>query len=59
MFDFAGIFTAAGLATLAQVVLIDLTMAGDNVVIMGTLTSGRRANGAPCSRSASASRSSS
>jgi len=40
MFDFAGIFTAAGLATLAQVVLIDLTMAGDNVVIMGTLTSG-------------------
>ena len=40
MFDFADIFTAAGLATLAQVVLIDLTMAGDNVVIMGTLTSG-------------------
>lgn len=40
MFDFADIFTAAGLATLAQVVLIDLTMAGDNVVIMGTLTAG-------------------
>jgi len=40
MFDFADIFTAAGLVTLGQIVLIDLTMAGDNVVIMGTLTSG-------------------
>jgi YjbE family integral membrane protein len=40
MLDFADIFTAAGLVTLGQVVLIDLTMAGDNVVIMGTLTSG-------------------
>ena len=37
MFDFADIFTAAGLVTLGQVILIDLTMAGDNVVIMGTL----------------------
>jgi YjbE family integral membrane protein len=40
MFNFADIFTAAGLVTLGQVVIIDLTMAGDNVVIMGTLTSG-------------------
>src|SRR6185503_16707550 len=40
MFDFADIFTTAGLITLGQVILIDLTMAGDNVVIMGTLTSG-------------------
>jgi YjbE family integral membrane protein len=40
MFDFADIFTAVGLVTLGQVILIDLTMAGDNVVIMGTLTSG-------------------
>jgi len=40
MLDFADIFTAAGLLTLGQVILIDLTMAGDNVVIMGTLTSG-------------------
>jgi YjbE family integral membrane protein len=40
VFDFADIFTAAGLLTLGQVILIDLTMAGDNVVIMGTLTSG-------------------
>jgi YjbE family integral membrane protein len=40
MFDFGAIFTAAGLVTLGQVILIDLTMAGDNVVIMGTLTSG-------------------
>jgi len=40
MLDFADIFSAAGLLTLGQVILIDLTMAGDNVVIMGTLTSG-------------------
>src|SRR3954462_5329186 len=40
MFDFSDIFTAAGLVTLGQVILIDLTMAGDNVVIIGTLTSG-------------------
>lgn len=40
MFDFADIFTTAGLVTLGQIILIDLTMAGDNVVIMGTLTSG-------------------
>jgi YjbE family integral membrane protein len=40
MFDFGDIFTAAGLVTLGQVILIDLTMAGDNVVIMGTITSG-------------------
>lgn len=40
LFDFADIFTAAGLLTLGQVILIDLTMAGDNVVIIGTLTSG-------------------
>jgi YjbE family integral membrane protein len=38
--DFADIFTAAGLIALGQVILIDLTMAGDNVVIIGTLTSG-------------------
>ncbi len=38
--DLADVFTAAGLATLAQVVFIDLTMAGDNVVIMGTLAGG-------------------
>ena len=40
MFDFAEILTPAGLAVLLQVILIDLTMAGDNVVIIGTLTSG-------------------
>jgi len=38
--NFAEIFTTAGLVALGQVILIDLTMAGDNVVIMGTLTSG-------------------
>ncbi len=40
MFDFGDIFTAVGMVTLSQVILIDLTMAGDNVVIIGTLTSG-------------------
>ncbi|HEV8406467.1 MAG TPA: YjbE family putative metal transport protein [Sphingomicrobium sp.] len=40
MFNFAEILTPAGLAVLIQVILIDLTMAGDNVVIIGTLTSG-------------------
>jgi YjbE family integral membrane protein len=38
--DFADIFTSGGLATLVSVILIDLTMAGDNVVIMGTIASG-------------------
>ena len=40
MFNFAEILTPAGLLVLGQVILIDLTMAGDNVMIMGTLTSG-------------------
>jgi YjbE family integral membrane protein len=40
MFNFGDIWTPAGIAVLVQVILIDLTMAGDNVVIMGTLTSG-------------------
>jgi YjbE family integral membrane protein len=40
MLDFADVFTAAGLATLLEVILIDLTMAGDNVVIIGTIASG-------------------
>ncbi|WP_155264781.1 YjbE family putative metal transport protein [Sphingomonas segetis] len=39
-FDFGAIFTAAGLAKLGQIVIGDLTMAGDNVVIMGALASG-------------------
>lgn len=38
--DFADVFTAAGLTTLFEVILIDLTMAGDNVVIIGTIASG-------------------
>ena len=40
MFDFSAIFTAAGLAKLTQIIIGDLTMAGDNVVIMGSLASG-------------------
>jgi YjbE family integral membrane protein len=38
--DFGAIFTAAGLAKLGQIIVGDLTMAGDNVVIMGSLASG-------------------
>ena len=39
-FSFSSIFTAAGAAKLGQIVVGDLTMAGDNVVIMGALASG-------------------
>jgi len=39
-FDFSVILTAAGLAKLGQIIIGDLTMAGDNVVIMGALASG-------------------
>jgi YjbE family integral membrane protein len=38
--DFSQIFTTGGLLMLGQIILADLTMAGDNVVIMGTLASG-------------------
>ena len=38
--DFGAIFTAAGLAKLGQIIVGDLTMAGDNVMIMGSLASG-------------------
>jgi YjbE family integral membrane protein len=38
--NFAEIFTAGGLWMLGQIILADLTMAGDNVIIMGTLASG-------------------
>ena len=40
MFNFSSIFTASGLSSLMQIILGDLTMAGDNVVIMGSLASG-------------------
>ena len=40
MFNFSSIFTGAGLASLSQIIVGDLTMAGDNVVIMGSLASG-------------------
>lgn len=39
-FDIADAFTAAGLATLVQVILIDLLLASDNVVVLGTLAAG-------------------
>jgi YjbE family integral membrane protein len=39
-FSFSTIFTAAGAAKLGQIVVGDLTMAGVNVVIMGSLASG-------------------
>jgi len=38
--NFQAIFTAGGMAKLGQIILGDLTMAGDNVVIMGSLASG-------------------
>jgi YjbE family integral membrane protein len=38
--DFADIFSAGGLAALAQVLAIDLMLAGDNVVVLGTLAAG-------------------
>jgi YjbE family integral membrane protein len=38
--DFSAVFTAGGIAMLAQIIIADLTMAGDNVLIMGTLASG-------------------
>ena len=40
MFNFSSIFTATGMAQLGQIIIGDLTMAGDNVVIMGSLASG-------------------
>src|SRR3982751_1214382 len=38
--DFGAVFTAAGFAKLVQIIIGDLTMASDNVVIMGSLASG-------------------
>jgi len=38
--NFSAIFTGAGMAKLGQIIVGDLTMAGDNVVIMGSLASG-------------------
>jgi YjbE family integral membrane protein len=38
--SFSSIFTPAGMTNLGQIILGDLTMAGDNVVIMGSLASG-------------------
>lgn len=40
MMSFSSVFTGAGLAKLGQIIVGDLTMAGDNVVIMGSLASG-------------------
>jgi YjbE family integral membrane protein len=39
-FDFSAVFKPTGLASLGQIILGDLTMAGDNVVVMGSLASG-------------------
>jgi len=38
--DFADVLTPAGLTALGQVIMIDLMLAGDNVVILGTLAAG-------------------
>ena len=37
--NFSAVFTTTGLAKLGQIIVGDLTMAGDNVVIMGSLAS--------------------
>src|ERR1044072_8287162 len=39
-FNFSAVLTAGGMAKLGQIIIGDLTMAGDNVVIMGSLASG-------------------
>lgn len=38
--DFSAIFTAGGLVLLGQIIVADLAMAGDNVLIMGSLAAG-------------------
>ena len=38
--NLADVFSTAGLAALAQVIMIDLMLAGDNVVVLGTLAAG-------------------
>lgn len=38
--NFSSVFTPGGMAQLGQIIVGDLTMAGDNVVIMGSLASG-------------------
>src|SRR3954453_22658660 len=38
--NFGAVLTTGGLAKLGQIIVGDLTMAGDNVVIMGSLASG-------------------
>ena len=39
-FNFAAVLTPGGLASLGQIILGDLTMAGDNVVVIGSLAAG-------------------
>jgi len=39
-FNFAAVLTPSGLASLGTIILGDLTMAGDNVVVMGSLAAG-------------------
>ena len=40
MINFADVLTPAGLAALGQVIMIDLMLAGDNVMVLGTLAAG-------------------
>ena len=40
MINFADVLTPAGLATLGQVIMIDLMLAGDNVMVLGALAAG-------------------
>lgn len=40
MFSLSDVFTTAGLATLGQVILIDLIFSADNTMVLGTLAAG-------------------
>lgn len=40
VFSIADVFTPAGLTALGTVIMIDLMLAGDNVVVLGTVTAG-------------------
>ncbi len=43
-FDLGDVFTEAGIAALAQVLAIDLALAGDNAIVVGAMAAGLEAN---------------
>ena len=40
MVEFGNVLTTGGAAALGQVIMIDLMLAGDNVIVLGALTMG-------------------